>query len=421
AGHAAEAPAAGRLAGPRLADDLSTLLAYAQIVPLKLEAGTLITRQPVTVRRFLQAPEALDLAFQLALQLKLLTGAPLRPDPAAARPFLELTRLAQTQTLAQAWRTSTDWNDLRRLPGLIFEGQAWHNDPVQAREAILEQLASVPVGAWWSLDSFVAAVKERAPDFQRPAGDYESWYIRDAETQAYLRGFEHWERVDGTLVRWFLEGPLHWLGLVELPRPAEPAAPPKKRGLGRRLLRGGPAATAFRLTPAGAAFLGRADWLAVDSPPAATQIQLGADAVIRAPAALAPYQRFRVARISKWLGLDEATYLYRLTPGALRRAQKQGVELGRIVDFLREIAAEPGLPPTLLSALERWARAGQEAAVQEMTVLRLRSPELLETLRRTPRFNEWIGRPLGPAAVEVRPEAADRVRALLAELGILAD
>jgi hypothetical protein len=399
---------------------MTTLLAYAQIVPLKLEAGTLTTRQPAAVRRFLHAPEALDLAFQLGLQLKLLAGAPLRPDAAVARPFLELTRQAQTQTLAQAWRTSTDWNDLRRLPGLVCEGQAWRNDPVQAREAILELLTQVPAGVWWSLDGFVAGVKERAPDFQRPAGDYDSWYIRDAETQAYLRGFEHWERVDGVVVRWFFEGPLNWLGLVELPQPAAPASPPKRKGAGRRGP-AGPPASAFRLTPAGAAFLGRADWLTLEAPPAATRAQVGSDGVIRVPAATAPYQRFRVARVTKWLGLDEEAYTYRLTPSALRRAQKQGVELGRIVDFLREIAAEPGLPPTLLGALERWARSGAEAAVQELTVLRVRSPELLEMLQRTPKLKEFLGRPLGPSAVEVRPEAADRVRALLAELGILAD
>ncbi len=213
---------------------------------------------------------------------------------------------------------------------------------------------------------------------------------------------------------------MNWLGLVELPQPAAPAALPRRKGGGRRGP-AGPPANAFRLTPAGAAFLGRADWLTVEAPPGATRAQVGSDGVIRVPAATAPYQRFRVARVTKWLSLDGETYTYRLTPSALRRAQKQGVELGRIVDFLREIAAEPGLPPTLLGALERWARSGSEAAVQELTVLRVRSADLLEMLQRTPKLKEFLGRPLGPTAVEVRAEAANQVRALLAELGILAD
>ncbi|MBP7690357.1 MAG: helicase-associated domain-containing protein [Anaerolineales bacterium] len=416
-GQSAEAPAAVRAGAFQLADDVVTLLAYAQRVPLRLEPGTLTTRQPDVVRRFLHAPEALDLAFQLAIQLKFLTGAPLRPDPAPARSFLELTRLAQTQTLAAAWRASTDWNDLLRLPGLVFEGHAWRNDPVLAREAILAQLAAVPAGEWWSLESFVAAIKERTPDFQRPAGDYDAWYIRDAETDAYLRGFEHWERVDGALVRWFIEGPLHWLGLVDVAAPRAAPAPAKPRSLRRA----GRATAAFRVTPAGAAFLGRGAWPAAGDPAAATHVHIGLDAVISAPAALAPYQRFRLARVAKWVGLEADTYTYRLAPSALRRARQQGVEVGRIVDFLREIAAEPGLPPSVLAALERWARAGQEAAVQEFLVLRVKSPDVLEALRRTPRVQDYLGRPLGPTAIEVRREAADRLRGALAELGILTD
>jgi hypothetical protein len=225
--------------------------------------------------------------------------------------------------------------------------------------------------------------------------------------------------VDGALVRWFVEGPLSWLGLVEVSLPRSPAPHLKKRERLSRLAGGPPAV--FRVTPAGAAFLGRGDWLAVETPAAATHVHIGLDGVIRVPAVITPYQRFRVARVTKWLSLDDDTFTYRLTPSALRRAQKQGVELGRIIDFLREIAAEPGLPPSLLGALQRWARSGPEVAVQELTVLRVKSPELLEVLQRTPALKEHLGRPLGPTAVEVRREAADRVRALLAELGILAD
>lgn len=416
------APSAAPSFSPSLADDVSTLLAYAQIVPLKLEGGSLTTRQPAAVRRFLHAPDALDLCFQLCLQLNLLSGAPLKPDPATARPFLELTRLAQTQTLAEAWRVSEDWNDLFRLPGLVFEGQAWRNDPAQARRAVLKLLAEVPTGEWWSLDAFVAALKERAPDFQRPAGDYDSWYIRDAETQAYLRGFEHWERVDGALVRWFLEGPLAWLGLVELWRPETPTRLPRRRGALRRASAGANAsATAFRITSAGAAFLGHLPWVAVAQPAAATHVHLGTDGVIQVPAALSPYNRFRVARVTKWLGLDGDTYLYRLTPTSLRRAARQGVSLERLLEFLREAADEHGLPPLLLAALQRWARAGAEVAIEDLTVLRLSQPELLETLQRAPKIKPLLGPVLGPTAVAVRRDDVERLRAALAEAGFLSD
>lgn len=401
-----------------LADDMTTLLAYAQIVPLKLEGGTFTTKLPFTVRFFLRAPDALDLCFQLSLQLNLLSGTPLKPDPESARPFLQQTRLEQTRTLAEAWRTSQDWNDLLRLPGLIFEGQTWRNDPVTAREAILRLLREVPPGTWWSLDSFVAAVKERAPDFQRPAGDYDSWYIRDAQTQAYLRGFEHWEQIEGTLIRWMIQGPLCWLGLVEVsgshtapPSLTAPSAPPDDEPRHP---------TAFRVTPSGSAFLGQAEWPA-ESEAARPRARVTSDGLIRVPAATNPHDRFRIARVTKWIALEGGLYTYRLTPSSLRRAERQGVTLGRITTFLHQIADEHGVPSTLLKALERWARNGAEVLIQETVVLKLRNPELLDLLRRLPHVNQYLGRTLGPATVEVRPDDIERLRAALAALGLLAD
>ena len=35
----------------------------------------------------------------------------------------------------------------------------------------------------------------------------------------YLRGFEHWDEVDGRLIRYIITGPLHWLGVLDLARP----------------------------------------------------------------------------------------------------------------------------------------------------------------------------------------------------------
>lgn len=401
-GRPAPAPSTFTPAEPFLADDVVTLLAYAQIAPLHLEGGTLTTRLPANVRRFLRAPEGLDLCFQLALDLQLLSDTPLKPDPQHARPFLDLSRAEQRRRLADAWRASPNWNDLRRMPGLTFEGVNWRNDPVSAREAILQLLADVPPGEWWSLDSFVAAVKERAPDFQRPAGDYDSWYIRDAATGAYLRGFENWERVDGALVRWLVTEPLRWLGLVEVGGQTETAA-------GR----------AFRLTPSGHAFLRREPEPAAASESA--HVRIGANGVLRVPLTLKPRDRFRVARIAKWLGLEGGEYVYRLTPASLKRAEKQGIPLERVVDFLRTGADERGLPPALHGALQRWARHGAEVALKEAAVLRVKHPELLETLRRTPKLSDYLGQVLGPTAVEIRRDDLERVRDLLVELGMLTD
>ncbi len=67
-----------------------------------------------------------------------------------------------------------------------------------------------------AVEDFIDYVSVTAPDFARPDGRYDTWHIRDTETGEFLHGFQHWRRVEGGLIRRLLEGPLHWLGLLQI-------------------------------------------------------------------------------------------------------------------------------------------------------------------------------------------------------------
>jgi hypothetical protein len=99
------------------------------------------------------------------------------PHPERTRAFLEAPRGKALALMVQGWMDDPHFNELRLLPGLKFEGD-WTNDPLSSRQAVLEMISQVPENRWWSLPAFVAAVREQSPDFQRPAGDYDSWFIR---------------------------------------------------------------------------------------------------------------------------------------------------------------------------------------------------------------------------------------------------
>lgn len=383
--------------------DLTTLLAFLQVKPLRLDDERLPAGPRAALTPYLRQPAALDWLTHFAGALGLAAGSPFKPVASTAGPFLEAGEAEQIQHLAEAWRASREWNDLRQLPGLRFEGANWRNDALAARAAVLSWLVRVPVNEWWSLDSFVAAIKNYQPDFQRRGGDYDSWYIRDAQTNEYLRGFAHWERVDGALIRWLLEGPLCWLGLVDV-------APSPQRGDGENV------DVAFRLTALGAAFLGLRAWPA--SAPSAPCLA-DADGLLRVPLAARGYTRFQIARIADWLPLEEDHYAYRLTPASLERARERGITVTRILPFLREAAGD--VPSALIGALHRWERAGREATLEDVLVLKLKSAELLETLRATPSLRELLGEALGPTAIALRRADADKLRAALAEVGILLD
>ena len=128
-----------------------------------------------------------------------------RPQPEAIKGFLEAPRQSALKTLTETWFTSEAFNELHQVPGLILEGE-WQNQPRQARAFLLEQVHLLPADTWWSLPAFLHDLKARHPDFQRPAGEYDSWFIRRAVDGEFLRGFEHWDEVDGALVRYILTG-----------------------------------------------------------------------------------------------------------------------------------------------------------------------------------------------------------------------
>ena len=157
-------------------------------------------------------PSNFLLALLSAADLLDLDGMPL---PDAARAFLEAGRSEALSQLVCTWLHSARLNELRLLPGLQVEGD-WQNDPLLARQSILHYLSGVPVGSWWSLSAFIHGLKETSPDYQRPTGDYDTWFVRDTRSGEFLRGYEHWDEVDGALVRYLITGPLHWLGIFDL-------------------------------------------------------------------------------------------------------------------------------------------------------------------------------------------------------------
>jgi hypothetical protein len=79
----------------------------------------------------------------------------------------------------------------------------------------LNLLDAIPEEQWWSINALVRDIKQKYADFQRPAGDYDSWFIKRESDGQYLRGFVSWDQVDGALIKFFITNILHWLGQVD--------------------------------------------------------------------------------------------------------------------------------------------------------------------------------------------------------------
>jgi hypothetical protein len=312
-----------------------------------------------------------------------------------------------------AWKESSSFNELHQLPGISVEGE-WTNDSYLTRKNLLDLLSTIPGyegknkypngGDWWSLPSLVGDIKKYQPDFQRPAGDYDSWYLRDVKSGEFLRGFENWEAIDGMLVRYLVAGPLYWLGIVDLAAP-EDLEPEHLSEL-----------TAFRFTARGRELLaGKASRGSVEED---GKLVVRSDARLNAPDGVPRPLRYQVARFCTWEGYSKDRYNYRLTPGSLERAKKRGLSVDNLLKLLNRFDID--IPPNLVMALKGWEAHGTQARIDRKIVLRVGNPEILQKLLGT-RSARFLGDPLGPTAIVIKSGAENNIEAALVELGYLGE
>jgi hypothetical protein len=102
----------------------------------------------------------------------------------------------------------------------------------------------------------------------------------------------------------------------------------------------------------------------------------------------------------------------------LERARNQDLHISQLLALLRKNSEL--IPPNLVKALERWEEQGSQAHMEQFLVLRLGSPAILDELRAS-KVARFLGDPLGPTAVIVKPGAREKVLAALVELGYLAE
>lgn len=343
------------------------------------------------------------------------------PKPEPTRAFLEEVREAAWASLVNAWLTSPVINELHMVPGLVLEGK-WQNDSLRARQAILDLLTAAPgqsIHLPWSsetsiirgtsgersfvnLAAFVESVHQQHPDYQRPAGDYDSWFIRSAAGGDFLRGFDHWEDIDGEFLRFMIGGPLHWLGLVDLAFVDSASSGSFKQISAFRfsifaqdLLNG--------ISPAGLA--GEEE-----------QWQVRSDGQVLTPRLSSRSARYQIARFCDSEGIDRGFYRFRVTPASLERARSQGLQVSHLLKLLRR--QSPLVPPNLVTALERWEESGSVVQIEKAVILRVRNPEIMQALRNS-RAARFLGDPLGPTAIIAKPAAIETILKTLLELGYL--
>jgi len=284
-----------------------------------------------------------------------------RPLAEKTRQFLEASRTKALSSVVFIWLDSTQFNELTLVPDLVCEGRL-KNQPLQARNEIIKFIRKLPINQWWDTSSFIDGICKVNPDFLRPAGDYDSWLIRDRNSNEYLRGFSNWDKVEGRLI-FFILNMCHWLGVMDLAWRGQTDTP-----------------DAFRVTDRGKDLLER-------KIPAVQRDENGAinarsNGQLLLPRLVPRVVRYQIARFCKWLGEKEDTYRYFISPTTLQQAEKQGLKISQIVALLKKHGKQP-LPPTLLQALQRWEKDHLQAHFDQAVLLRVTESIILDQLEKS--------------------------------------
>ena len=387
-----------QLATSAAVDDATSLLAAMRRTPFP--SFELSQQQDLPLERFLLIPHLKNLLLTILQELSLIEGPPWTPNPERTRTFVAASRSQAVGDLLLAWKDSVTWNDLAGLPHIVCGTDTWPNDAGLSRQGVLDLLQPLKPGVWWDLSVFVEEIRQAHPAFQRPGGDFDSWYLQD-QSGMFLHGIDNWNMVDGALLRYVITGPLHWLGAVDLGQDSQSTS-----------------ISSFRLTPVSALLYDPKTPVHVEEPDKA--IIIHADGRIIVPRGVNGAVRYQIARFSHWVSVEDEQYEYRLTPSTLQRAREQGLSHQHIRAVLEKTCESP-LPPPIDLALTRWAEKGTEARINQYWVLRVQSADVLEMLRSKKSTNRYIKEILNPTTAIVHSSDWPKLQAAAARLGFLID
>ena len=339
----------------------------------------------------------MDFLKTLLAEAGLLSGG--NPDPERIRTFLEAPRAQSFSTLCEVWQHSTALNETRLLQHLQFEGTLRINT-LQLRQRLLALFAPLPAGQWFNLEEFSGWVKQHRPDFLRSGGEYDSWIIQHKEKGFYLKGFEHWDNVEGELLKAVITGPFFWLGLTDLGTRSKSGKAQlfRRSAWAEALLKG--------QTP---------DYSSkeIDS------FALNKDGGLLVERGFPLSLRYQLARFCEWSGEKKGKYSYSISPPALQEALRQGLQVNQLITLINKHARKP-LPPNIPQSLERWKQHELEAVFEQPVLLRVRSAAVLDQLLAT-RSGKMALTRLNDTTAVVKAGSVQALKETLLDMGILAD
>ncbi len=392
-----------------------TLLANGQLskAALRLVSASLSVKTELEGIRTEQEAARLFFLRLLAQALGLLEARDGALHAADASAFFALSLAERTRRAFTVWLDGTFWNELLYLPGVTLHPlppETAHPEVLRARRAALALLGEEAAGGWVSRVALLTLARLRQPHLlfaPRGKGQVDRYtaagnpFGLDFRPRGnWLSPRERWFRVEGGFLRAIIEGPLFWMGAVDVDEasPGEPAA--------------------YHLAPVGRALLGKGDW-----PPAMTDAASGR--LVIQPnfemLALPPLRESLLCfldQVAERQSLEQ-TALYRLTRERWLKALQQGTGAAALIEQLERLAEAP-VPQNLHYSLLEWEHQAQRARLHRgVVLLEVREAALLDALLADAALAPLILRRLTPTAALVDRQRLPLLYQALLERGQL--
>jgi hypothetical protein len=384
--------------------DLYFYWSYLRSRPVELTAKGLVPKRNLTgLNETLLVRETIGTGVgendfpRLIFLRRLLTGlGALNQDRgflnAQAEPaFLKKAPVERIKACFEEYVTGRNINELAVYPNLAISSSAEPPFPtpnlvIDARKALLMYLKMAP--RWTKIASLIAQVREVNYEFlfkrtfhqeefhpyyyRYPSHPYTSytnplgWNFNDISEDA-----SGWERVEAAFIRQILQGPLFWMGLVNLGYSNPGLAQPDT----------------FCLTSIGA-------WLLAGGRPpeinqAGGRVILQPNFQITAFDPISDEVLLNLERFAERVSADRAIEL-RLTQASVYSAQQKGWDANRIQSYLQEVTGAP-VPDNVARTLNEWQMLHERITIfPRVTLVHAADPQDLDSLSQEKELKAWL-------------------------------
>jgi len=298
----------------------------------------------------------------------------------------------------RAWQDIQQWSELASLSivNLSF-------DLPQARSVLLEQIRLLPAGVWISAERFLNRMAIVAPrllfeardthmlNSTHGAGSYQS-------TGSAARQSRWFAEAEAAFVGGALSGPLHWLGLLDVCADE-----------GRLL--------AFRINPGGTRIL-KLDDLPSEEP-ADARLVIQPNFEILALGAVPEQTLATLETFAERVKVDRSVIEYRLSREAVYRAQKDGLSIQAIANFLQQ-QASTAIPQNVIRTLQEWGHQHERIVFHRNVALcQAADTHALEHMWGDATLKRYMERSLSPEVALLKSGRTTAFREALLEKGML--